>query len=360
VQPLTRTAVRALRIARVWRQRIGYEGPWVFAPAREASRAQGKPWGYQAANRALHELAGRCDPEVLWVKGRAFHGFRKFSAGEIHRLTGSERAAADWIGDKDVKVVRKHYLKKRAEEQRGVAQQVDVDSAARVAVVGAPGRADRWRARATHADPPWHAPGLHARLPLRRVQAPVQSERLHGSKQRPDTYLGDGHDSLHMWGAMETWGGILRCPYGSPGDRLWVRESLREWGDGKWEYRADGAPVALDQDDPAVPAMVSWAYHRDSEYCASIHMPRWACRIVLELTEVRAERLWDISVEDVKAEGCTWLAYRCAEEMEPNDPTEYSDLWDMLNAKRGFPWSENWWVWVLSFKRVEQLQAVPA
>jgi integrase len=131
VQPLTRGAVRALRLARVWRARIAYDGPWVFAPARARSAAKRESWGYGAANRALRELCGRCAPAVEWVKGRAFHGFRKHSAGEIHRLTGSERAAADWIGDKDVKVVRKHYLKKRAEEQRTVAHQIDVDAIAR-------------------------------------------------------------------------------------------------------------------------------------------------------------------------------------------------------------------------------------
>jgi integrase len=130
VQPLTRGAVRALRIARVWRARIEYAGPWVFAPARVSSAKQGESWGYSAANYALRELCDRCQPAVDWVKGRAFHGFRKHSAGEIHRLTGSERSAADWIGDKDVKVVRKHYLKKRAEEQRGVAQKIDVDAGA--------------------------------------------------------------------------------------------------------------------------------------------------------------------------------------------------------------------------------------
>jgi hypothetical protein len=138
VQPLTRGAVRALRIASVWRARSAYDGPWILAPARASSRAKGEPWGYSAANRALGELAGRCTPAVEWVKGRAFHGFRKYSAGEIHRLTGSERAAADWIGDKDVRVVRKHYLKKRAEEQRGVAQRIDVDAAARIVAPSEP------------------------------------------------------------------------------------------------------------------------------------------------------------------------------------------------------------------------------
>jgi hypothetical protein len=118
VQPLTRTAVRALRIARVWHHRRGEASRWVLAPARAATTERAAPWTYQAMNAALRALCDRCDPVVPWVKGRAFHGFRKHAAGEVHRLTGSERAAADWIGDTDVKVVRRHYLKKRAEEQR--------------------------------------------------------------------------------------------------------------------------------------------------------------------------------------------------------------------------------------------------
>lgn len=120
VQPLTRGAVRVIRIARVWRARIGYAGPWLLPPVH--NKAQ--PWTYQALNQALRTLCARCTPPVAWVKGRALHGFRKYAAGEIHRITGSERGAADWIGDKSVQIVRKHYLKKRAEEQRSVAGQM--------------------------------------------------------------------------------------------------------------------------------------------------------------------------------------------------------------------------------------------
>ena len=125
VQPLTRPAVRALRLAAVWRARLGAAGVWVLPAVQARTVAKNQPWTYQALNQALRELCTRAlDAEgkpVAWVKGRGLHGFRKFAAGEVHRLTGSERAAADWIGDKDVKVVRKHYLKKRAEEQRAVA-----------------------------------------------------------------------------------------------------------------------------------------------------------------------------------------------------------------------------------------------
>lgn len=122
VQPLTRAAVRALRIARVWHHRRGEVSPWVLAPARALTTARTEPWTYQAMNAALRALCDRCEPTVAWVKGRAFHGFRKFAAGEVAELTGSERAAADWIGDTDVKVVRRHYLKVRAERQREVAE----------------------------------------------------------------------------------------------------------------------------------------------------------------------------------------------------------------------------------------------
>ena len=65
---------------------------------------------------------------MKWITGRAFHGFRKGAAGEVHRLTNSERDAADWIGDADIRIVRRHYLKKRAEEQQGVANKINVDA----------------------------------------------------------------------------------------------------------------------------------------------------------------------------------------------------------------------------------------
>lgn len=151
VQPLRRETVRAIRIARVWRRRIGYAGAWLLAPAQERSRAKDEPWGYSAANGALRALVKRT-PDVAWIDGRGFHGFRKFVAGEVHRVTNSERAAADFIGDRDIRVVRKHYLKRRAEEERGVAQKLDAGTVrqapgADVAPIG--GRPER-RKEITH------------------------------------------------------------------------------------------------------------------------------------------------------------------------------------------------------------------
>lgn len=128
------------------------------------------------------------------------------------------------------------------------------------------------------------------------------------------------------------------CPYGEVGDRLWVRETFGlpfglSYGR-KVLYRADGCHTP--------DAMWSWR--------PSIHMPRWASRLTLEIIGVRVERIQDISEADVKAEGCEYLAYRCADEMRPNDPSEFSDLWDIINEKRGFGWAANPWVWVVEFR----------
>lgn len=152
-------------------------------------------------------------------------------------------------------------------------------------------------------------------------------------------------------------GGSLRspvCPFGQPGDQLWVRETHALEDDGsRVVYAADREARHFNctRDQIGEPFYLASVYEPDG-WRPSIHMPRWASRLSLELTGVRVERLWEISESDVRAEGCEWLAYCCAEEMEPNDPTEYSDLWDMLNAKRGYPWAANPWVWVLEFRMV--------
>lgn len=95
-------------------------------------------------------------------------------------------------------------------------------------------------------------------------------------------------------------------PYGLPGDRLWVRETLRRLDEGpvseQWCY-ADGVAVTLPEGDPRVPAMVSWAHHKEGDVCVSIHMPRWASRILLEVTGIRVERLHAITEKDARAEG---------------------------------------------------------
>jgi hypothetical protein len=180
----------------------------------------------------------------------------------------------------------------------------------------------------------------------------------------------------------------LRCPYGAPGDRLWVRETwsadvewipeagrseLRAWADVPPGFRglrnaqrvyfaADGAEyeVYLDDDGslydlPATGARLSEEDARATKWRPSIHMPRWASRITLELTGVRVERVQDISEADARAEGCSGAGGTDWETGERDGVTprdDYAALWDSLNAKRGYGWDVNPFVWVLDFRRL--------
>lgn len=130
-----------------------------------------------------------------------------------------------------------------------------------------------------------------------------------------------------------------RCPHGVPGDRLWVRETCerRPFCAGSKAicvaYSADGESVL----DPVGFDYSCW--WKRGEKLPSIFMPRWASRITLEVTGVRVERVQEINQVDALAEGT-------------QGKHSYAELWDSLNAKRGFGWDTNPWVWVLEFKRV--------
>lgn len=80
----------------------------------------------------------------------------------------------------------------------------------------------------------------------------------------------------------------------------------------------------------------------------SIFMPRWASRITLEITDVRVERVQGITEADAIAEGVEWQTPG-----PERNRLRYRELWDSLNAKRGFGWDKNLWVWVLTFKRIK-------
>lgn len=151
---------------------------------------------------------------------------------------------------------------------------------------------------------------------------------------------------------------IVTCPFGQPGDRLWVRETyaLLVGAGHRYVYSADGTPMQRFYHEPI--ANMKWR--------PSIHMPRRASRITLEITTVRIERLNDISEEDAKAEGIRELPgqegepgawwtgnVRAGAAMHRKYPTQaFKVLWDSIYAKTN-PWSSNPWVWVVEFKRVE-------
>ncbi|WLI49288.1 hypothetical protein [Pseudomonas sp. FP833] len=149
-----------------------------------------------------------------------------------------------------------------------------------------------------------------------------------------------------------------KCPYGQPGDRLWVRETwycdhfevmrgpylkpddldIREaLEDGTLVYAADGLS-SYEQEQP------TWK--------PSIHMPRWASRILLEITDVRVERLQDISRADIRAEGLQCPPELASDDVSPNYRDWYPAAWRELWESTGGDWNANPWVWVVEFKRV--------
>lgn len=135
---------------------------------------------------------------------------------------------------------------------------------------------------------------------------------------------------------------VIRCPYGQPGDRLWVRET--------W---ALGIPIGASYRAKKIPV-----YAADGEtfprWRPSIYMPRWASRITLEITATRVERLQDIGEADARAEG---VAKATAYEFDTLDgPSSYAThragfigLWKSIHGSKS--WDTNPLVWVVEFKR---------
>ncbi|MCD5925967.1 hypothetical protein LB363_23510 [Klebsiella pneumoniae] len=148
------------------------------------------------------------------------------------------------------------------------------------------------------------------------------------------------------------------CHYGKPGDRIWVRETWAEAGASAPDlklYRAN-----YPEHVPSIYENVPLA--EEIRWTPSIHMPRWASRILLEITDVRVERLNAISEEDAEAEGIDMEAlydsqdcYDCiADHNMTGRPTvtgAFKYLWESIYGEEG--WKSNPWVWVIEFKRVE-------
>lgn len=155
-------------------------------------------------------------------------------------------------------------------------------------------------------------------------------------------------DSAMRWESSGKWqwrlmGGLepaqapqFACPYGNYDDRLWVRESIRKQDD-VMVYCADGTTVS--QDGLVLPSI------GEKPVIPSIHMPRWACRLVLELTAVRVERVQSISGADALAEGIQ----ATSKYGKDADVSDFQELWESINGPSS--WDANPWVWVLEFKQ---------
>lgn len=142
--------------------------------------------------------------------------------------------------------------------------------------------------------------------------------------------LGRSDASQRFWPGMRE---DLFCPYGQPGDRLCVREAHLDLG-ACYLFRAD---FNAEQERDLVAPGQRWR--------SSIHMPRSASRITLEITEVRVERLQDIGEADARAEGVD-----CIRAKVPTDRDAYRMLWEDIHGPGA--WHANPWVWVVSFRRV--------
>ncbi len=148
------------------------------------------------------------------------------------------------------------------------------------------------------------------------------------------------------------------CPYGKPGDRLWVRETFIDLRGTGVEHRPD--PDGLLQ-RYAYAADCRPGSHSDEarkdfglKYKPSIHMPRAACRILLEITEVRVERVQDISRADIRAEGLQCPPELASDDVSPNYRDWYPAAWRELWDSTGGNWDANPWVWVVEFKWVSR------
>lgn len=172
-------------------------------------------------------------------------------------------------------------------------------------------------------------------------------------------------DGVPSWDSPTNYAGEVQmntqrgkpCPYGKPGDCLWVRETFSRSNpggdDGVYFYRADGRFPS---------AMGGGCFYGDEIWKPSIHMPRFASRILLEVTDVRVERLQDISDEQAEAEGIEGCIPSCPGPYDEHGNPEcdcmnltykqsFQALWESINGRKS--WDANPWVWAVEFKRIE-------
>lgn len=149
----------------------------------------------------------------------------------------------------------------------------------------------------------------------------------------------------------------LRCPYGRVGDRLYVKEAFRLHR--VRDHQSPAEACAEAREPLLVQYLADWTEPDDpfwepGRYRHDRFMPRALSRLTLEITEVRVERVQEISDADAVAEGCCAAPGRCADYYAERGVhrRKFSRLWDKINARRGHGWEANPHVWVIGFKRV--------
>ncbi|WP_321914789.1 hypothetical protein [Paraburkholderia sp. J11-2] len=149
------------------------------------------------------------------------------------------------------------------------------------------------------------------------------------------------------------------CPHGQPGDRLWVRETWQHSNHpfGPYEPACDVFYRADYLDDPLGPDLEKSPDGIRRQWRPSIHMPRAASRITLEVSAVRGERLHHVNEIDARAEGCppSWLDAGDNKTVHCGEPTYrngFARLWRDIHG--GSSWQANPWVWVISFRRIDK------
>lgn len=188
---------------------------------------------------------------------------------------------------------------------------------------------------------------VRAILDGRKTQTRRVITRLNGKGKITELAFKAGRyifrDKYALWNDVEKKYLLARCPYGQ--DVLWVRETLAAIDCPPSlcaAYLADGTRVIRDG------KTVEW-WKLSTQKVPSIFMPKWACRLWLEIVDIRVERVQEIRVQDIESEGLI---------SEPTEVTKalkmWIDLWNKINAKRGYGWDANPWVWVVEFRRIEK------